>query len=200
MTATHPTCERLRAADWRVEPCPASDAVALVRQHHYSRSAANTSVAAHGLYREAEGCLSPLYGAALWMPPLPPAARAVVGDGEDWRGVLVLSRLVVVPDAPPNSASFLLGRSMKLLDRDRWPVLLTYADTRMGHTGAIYKATNWESHGEVAGGDVWIGPDGEQRGRRRGPRTLSAADMRALGFSRVPSMPKIRFVHREVPR
>jgi hypothetical protein len=187
----------LRSDEWRVTTCPARDASELVRRYHYSHSTANTCVASHGLYREAEGILSPLYGAALWMPPLPPAGRAVVREGEDWRGVLVLSRLVVHPDVPTNGASFLLGRSMQLIDRDRWPVLLTYADTRLGHTGAIYKATNWELEGEVAGGDVWIGPNGEQRGRRRGPKVLSADEMRAEGFERAPAAPKLRFVHRD---
>ena len=84
---------------------------------------------------------------------------------------------------------------MRLIDRSRWPVLVTYADTRLGHTGAIYKATNWRCDGEVPAGDVWIGKGGEQRGRKRGPRTLLASEMRELGFIRASPMPKIRYVH-----
>jgi hypothetical protein len=189
--------EHLRGAEWEVRPVPRAEAAQLVKLFHYSGSCANTCVASHGLYRRDEGVLGRPYGAAMWMPPLPPAGRAVVRGDEDWRGVLVLSRLVVAPEVPTNGASFLLGRSMKLLDRSRWPVLLTYADTRLGHTGAIYKATNWQAEGSVAAGDVWIGPDGEQGGRRRGPRCLSVGEMRAAGFERAPAAPKIRFVHRE---
>ena len=134
------------------------------------------------------------HGAALWIPPTRTAGEAVAGDA--WAGVLALSRLVVAPEMPTNAASFLLGGSMRQIDRDRWPVLLTYADTRQGHTGAIYRATNWTCDGPVPAGDVWIDGTGRQRGRKRGNRTLSAAEMRAAGFERAPAAPKIRFVHR----
>lgn len=187
---------RLRRADWGVKPCTLRDARALVEQYHYSRSTANTAVATHGLFRD-DG-RGGLWGAAVWMPPTPTAARAVAGD--DWRGVLTLSRLVVHPDVPINGASFLLGGSMDLLDRGRWPILLTYADSRMGHTGAIYRATNWLDEGDVKAGDTWIGPNGEQRGRKRGPRNYSADEMRAMGFTRAPAGTKRRFTHRTKAR
>lgn len=175
--------------EWSVESISHADAVACVESWHYAAGASNTSVARHGLFSLG----GELCGAALWMPPTPAAGKAVAGD--EWRGVLSLSRLVVAPDLPTNAASFLLGRSMRMVDRKRWPVLLTYADTRLGHTGAIYRATNWTDQGEVPAGDVWIGPDGQQRGRKRGGRNLTADEMRALGFRRAPNLPKRRFVH-----
>lgn len=185
----------LRRSAYQVRPAPFRDARALIERVHYSHSTANTAVACHGLYRS-DDILSPLLGAAIWMPPLPPAARKATLPGEDWRGVLVLSRLALEADLPTNAASFLLGRSMRLLDRQRWPILLTYADTAQGHTGAIYRATNWTDEGLVDAGDIWIGPDGQQRGRRRGPQTLTVAQMRADGYQRAPAAPKRRFTHR----
>ena len=184
--------EQLRRHEWNVRSCPAVEAKQIIVRWHYSKSTANTAVASHGLYYFD----SQLVGAALWMPPLPPAGRAVVRGDEDWRGVLVLSRLAIAEGAPRNSASFLLGRSMRLIDRDRWPILLTYADTYQGHTGGIYRATNWTDEGLVPAGDVWVGPAGEQRGRRRGPVTLSATAMRAAGCGRLPRAMKRRFPHR----
>lgn len=181
---------KLRRDEWAVEPIEQWELAHFCALWHYSRSAPNTSVYRHGLVRVAS---NEHLGGALWLPPTKPAAVAVAG--EDWRGVLVLSRLVVAPECPKNAASFLLGRSMRLIDRARWPVLLTYADTRLGHTGAIYFATNWRCDGEVKGGDVWLGPDGEQRGRKRGGVTLSFDQMRALGCVRAARAPKIRFVH-----
>jgi hypothetical protein len=183
----------LLADEWSVVTLDAdrhAEAAALVRQWHYSGSTANTSTVRHGLL-DAEGTLQ---GAALWMPPTRDAARTISPD--HWRHVLSLSRLVVAPDVPTNGASFLLGRAMRLLDRDRWPWLVTYADTRHGHSGAIYKATNWECWGPTRGaGDAWVGPDGEQRGRKRGGRTLRVAEMKALGFTQLPRCPKIKYVH-----
>lgn len=183
--------DKLRKSDWEIKDATQAEAVALIEAFHYSKSAPNTSVYRHALFHRGD---NKIYGCTLWLPPTPPAARAVAG--EEWRGVINLSRLVCIPEAPPNAASFLLGGSMRMIDRTRWPVLLTYADTGMGHTGAIYKATNWESHGETPAGDVWIGPDGERRGRKRGKFNYSAQQMRDMGFEKAPSLPKIRFVHR----
>lgn len=181
----------LRADDgWTFEVGTHWEAEQFCRVMHYSKSAPNTGTV-HALRRNWQ-----TYGVALWIPPTKNAAITVAGD--DWRSVLCLSRLVVAPEVPTNGASFLLGRSMKMLDRKRWPVLLTYADTRLGHTGAIYKATNWTSLGPVPAGDVWVHREtGEQRGRKRGQRTLLASEMVALGYERMPAAPKIKFVHRK---
>lgn len=184
---------RLRAKEWEVRGIPEhSEAVQLVELWHYSRSAPNTSTYRHGIYPVGDWLAWP-FGAAIWIPPTRAAAQTV---SDDPNAVLCLSRLVVAPDVPSNGASFLLGRSMRLIDRERWPVLLTYADTAQGHTGAIYKATNWECLGPSPAGDVWVDNRGTQRGRKRGGKNLSAADMREIGFVRAPSMPKIKFVHR----
>lgn len=183
---------RLRRTDWSVNTIPThGEAARLIREWHYSKSVANTSTFRHGLYPA--GLLTQCHGVALWIPPTATAARSIAGD--DWRGVLSLSRLVVSPDVPANGASFLLGRSMALIDRNRWPVFVTYADTNQGHTGAIYKATNWRCDGPVAAGDVWQMPDGSLCGRKRGGHTYTSADMIAMGAVRRPSSPKIRFVH-----
>lgn len=189
-----PTGEVLRRVDWSVVPLDHGTAVRMVQCWHYSRSAPNTSVARHGLVPASGDALTgDPFGVAMWMPPTKAAGVAVARD--HWKGVLTLSRLAVAPAMPANAASFLLAGSMRLLDRSRWPVLVTYADTAMGHTGAIYRATNWRCDGPVKAGDVWVGPNGERRGRKRGPRNLSVAEMRAAGFERAPALPKIRFVH-----
>jgi len=182
---------KLRATDgWTVAPLEQSVAVAAIEQWHYSKGAPNTGVTRTGLFDP----LGELCGVALWLPPTKAAAFTV---SDDWRNVLHLSRFVVAPRCPTNAASFLLGRSMnKSVDRERWPTLLTYADTGMEHTGAIYFATNWTCLGEVAAGDTWQHVEtGEIRGRKRGARNISAADMRAAGFERRPNRPKIKFVH-----
>ena len=85
---------------------------------------------------------------------------------------------------------------MRGIDRARWPTLLTYADTAQGHTGAIYKATNWQSLGEVEAGDTWTSPAGEQRGRKRGGVTLTVAQMADQRLTRNVTAPKVKFVHR----
>lgn len=163
----------LRKNDWCVVPVPDQATVlAFLRTHHYAKGGSKASLYRHGLYRrDLWPLVGEVMGVASWLPPLPGVAETVGPPN----GVLVLSRLCVHPDAPKNGASFLLGQSMRLIDRRRWPVLLTYADTALGHTGAIYKATNWRCVGEsVHAGDVWVNADGLQRGRKRGNSTLSS--------------------------
>ena len=198
-TSDAPEALRLRKRNWLVAPIATHNEVRdMVRAWHYSRSVPNTSTYRHGLFRSEYAPLAGVcFGAALWIPPTRTAAESVVG--EDWRGVLCLSRLVVAPEVPPNGASFLLGRSMKMIDKRRWTVLLTYADTAHGHTGAIYRATNWEELGATPAGDVWVNEYGEQCGRKRGQRTLTVRDMTARGLARLPSLPKIKCVYRFGP-
>lgn len=184
--------ENLSRQDWLVERVPHGEAVAVIYQWHYSQSAPNTGQT-HGLYRRAEYPLAELEGAALWLPPTKRAAEAIAGA--DWQSVLSLSRLVVSPSAPRNAASFLLARSMRLIDRERWPILLTYADTRHGHTGAIYKATGWVLDAVTNTGSYFVSESGRQVGRKRGKRNLSAASLRAEGYVEHRS-DKLRFVHR----
>lgn len=185
--------DRLNKQDWEVRHIPQHfEAENFIRLMHYSRSCPNTSTYRHGLYRTGE-FFSLVQGVGLWIPPTRTAAEAIAGD--DWEGVLALSRFCVAPEVPRNGASFLLGRSMRMIDRRRWPVLVSWADTNEGHTGAIYLAANWKSDGEVAAGDVWTTPDGQLVGRKRGRFTLTKTQMQDRGYVRRPSAAKIRFVH-----
>lgn len=180
----------LHKSDWLVTACTQRDAVAFIESTHYAGGASNTSVARHALRHVGD---DRIYGVASWLPPTRRAAESV--NRANPRGVLALSRLCVADGVPTNGASFLLGRSMKMIDRATWPTLLTYADTLYGHTGAIYRATNWTCLGEVPGSDAWINVNGERRGRKRGAVNLSTVEMAELGFTRLPKMPKIKFVH-----
>jgi len=186
-----PSDDYLLAEQWSIATCTQREAVSFIESTHYSMGAPNTSVARHALYRLDNP--DKIRGIALWLPPTKPAAESVNRD--NWRGVLSLSRLCVADEVPRNGASYLLGRSMRLIDRAKWPTLLTYADTAYGHTGAIYLATNWTRIGLVKGSDAWVTATGERRGRKRGGRNLSSQDMRDAGFLRLPTRPKVKFVH-----
>lgn len=183
----------LRKRDYEVRDCSLSATLAFLREVHYAGGRGTTATYCHGLFRQ--GCL---VGVALWLPPTRVAALSV---DEDWRGVLSLSRLAVGPAEPTNAASFLLGRSMRLVAADRrFHTLLTYADERQGHTGAIYRATNWDYVGTMRGASAWIDEDGHQVSARTGrPHergTRSHAEMAALGYVRIPRSRKHKFVKR----
>lgn len=75
------------------------------------------------------------FGAALWHNP---SAR---GLPNEW---LELRRLAIPDDAPPHTASWMLGAMAKWVRANlpEVPRLISYQDTDV-HTGTIYKAAGW---------------------------------------------------------
>lgn len=180
--------ERLRKADWRVETCSLAEAQALVAAHHYAGGGSNTATGRHGLYRVGE--TQPV-GVAWWIPPTKSAALATYP--ERWTGVLALSRLVIAPGVPKNAATFLLSRSVKLIDRAKWPCLVTYADEWRGHSGGIYRAAGWTYVGRTKPERTYT-LNGRMIARKAGPKTRTHAEMLALGAVCVGSFAKHKFV------
>ncbi|MCG8400020.1 MAG: aspartyl-phosphate phosphatase Spo0E family protein [Firmicutes bacterium] len=178
----------LHKAEWEVRPVSLDEARVVVENHHYARGAANTAVATHGLFRRNEWFGARCYGVAWWIPPTREAGGAVWCNPDE---VLALSRLVLVPEAPRNAATFLLMRSVRMLDQ-RWRCLLTYADTWRGHTGHIYRAAGWEYLGLTQPKAIFT-VDGRLTAIKAGPRTRTHAEMHAMGAKLVGRFPKHRF-------
>jgi len=131
-------------------------------------------------------------GVAVWLPPTRVAAESV--NRENWRRVLSLTRLAVHPDVATNGASFLMGRSIRIIRQaGEWLSLVTYADHFMGHSGAIYQATNWQFVGDMKGSPRWEDAEGRQVARKS---TVSRNDqeMRDLGYRNVGTFGKRKFV------
>jgi len=130
-------------------------------------------------------------GAAWWIPPTRTAAEASTSG--DWRRVLALSRFVLDPLVPKNGASFLLSRSVRLINRTGdWDVLVTYADEWQGHTGTMYLAAGWEYVGKTKPERVYV-LNGRMVARKAGPHTRTHAEMLALGAECVGSFAKHKF-------
>jgi hypothetical protein len=179
---------RLKKSEWEVRDIPIAEARPIVEKYHYARGAANTATELHGLYRRGEWLGAPCYGVAWWIPPTRSAAAAWWPDPDE---VLVLSRLVIIPGTPKNAATFLLMRSVKMLD-PRWKCLLTYADTWQGHTGHIYRAAGWEYLGMTAPERIYQ-LNGRMVSRKAGPRTRTHDEMIRLGAQMIGSYAKHRF-------
>lgn len=149
---------RIQRGAYYVSDAPLSVAQSMTREHHYSRGGSNTAVYVHGLYRESDDAL---IGIAWWLPPTRVACESV--NKLEWKKVLSLSRLVILPDVPNNACSFLLARSINLIWRDkRFVSLVTYADESQSHTGAIYRATNWNYIGRTGPYPRWLDSSGKQ--------------------------------------
>lgn len=182
--------DKLKKNEWTVSDINQSDASKLVRDFHYSKGGSITSVYRHGLFRI--GDPSPK-GVAVWLPPTRVCAESVNKDG--WKMVLSLTRLVCHPDCPKNAASFLLSNSIKKIKKDgRFLSLVTFADERMGHTGAIYKATNWQYLGLTKPTPCWIDPSSGRQVAIKSTKHRTVSEMRSLGYEKIGSFRKHKFV------
>ncbi len=119
----------------------AAEVRALCERHHAYGSAGDVFTYAFGVFEE--GALVAAYA---WQPPPPGTADAVCPEAP--QGVLALSRMVAVPsnERRLRHVSKPLRRQMlTLIDRTRWPVLVTYSDEGLGHSGHVYKCSGWTS-------------------------------------------------------
>lgn len=115
-----------------VMPCSKSDADTLVRSRHYSR---RPSIFWKGFALVANGKIE---GVAVYGQPSA-ALQKHAFTNRDFR-FYELSR-VVIQTTERNAASFLVGRSLQMLEKPC--AVVSYADSAWGHTGCIYQATNW---------------------------------------------------------
>jgi hypothetical protein len=184
--------EKLRRGDWEVRPVDISVARRLVEQEHYAAGASNTATYLHGLFPAGAFFDEECRGVAWWIPPTRLAAQATYP--KRWQGVLSLSRLAIRPDVPNNAATFLLARSRRLIDAKIWPCLVTYADDWRGHTGAIYKADNWQYCGKTKPERTYC-VNGRMTARKAGGKTRRHDEMLAIGAELIGSFSKHKFVY-----
>ena len=139
----------------RVERIKKEESHEWIMKKHYAHRLPSISFA-FGLIKQHE-----LMGICTFgMPPQPQ-------ENIEWKPyvLLELNRLCIEDNSPRNSLSYLVGSAIKLLPKPR--VLISYADSGMGHHGYIYQATNWIYTGMGGGGHkIYIMKDGTEKHRR----------------------------------
>lgn len=112
---------------------------------HYARRLCPISYA-FGAWQETK-----LVGVVTYGTPLSSTLRSGV-CGDAWKHcVLELNRLCC--DSVKNLASILVGRSLSMLPKPS--IVVSYADTKQGHVGYIYQATNFLYTGLSANVKDW---------------------------------------------
>lgn len=138
------TNEKRRA--YCVRPITRSDCAHLILNVHYAKRWPSISYA-FGLFREDSLVGVVTYGT----PPSAPLRNGVAGKDHASQ-VLELNRLCLV-DNLRNEASMLVGRSLRLLPKDK--IVVSFADTAQGHIGVVYKAANFRYFGLSAKRTDW---------------------------------------------
>jgi len=106
----------------------------LILNIHYAKRMPSISYA-YGLFNKDKMVGLVSYGS----PASPFLCKGICGV-EYKSEVIELNRLVLV-DNNKNEASYLIGKSLKMLPKPK--IIVSYADTGQDHTGYIYQATNF---------------------------------------------------------
>lgn len=130
---------RSRLPKYDLRPATREEVLPLFQAYHGYKGAGGTATYCFAVYE-----VGVPIAAFLWQPPPPGAAKSVCPEAP--QGVLSLSRMVAVPAhmRKLKHISKPLARQMRhLIDRTRWPVLVTYSDEGQGHTGYVYVCSGW---------------------------------------------------------
>jgi len=116
--------------------------------------------------------------------------------------LLELDRFCIHPSRhKKNFASFIMARVIRLIKRD-FPIirkLVSFADPRAGHTGHIYKASNWTDLGKTAPSYYYLDPNGNevnkktlyQSAKRQG--LIEREYFESLGYKKVQTPAKFKY-------
>ena len=117
-----------------IDQIPYRLAMDIVIEKHYLHRQAPCSKA-FGLFDGFECVGVIVYGVS----PSSTLLRGVCGD-EEKSNVYELTRLWVDDSVPKNGESYLIGNTIKLLDKE---IIISFADSAQNHLGIVYQATNF---------------------------------------------------------
>lgn len=123
------------------------------------------------LFREGNFGIPEMVGVCVYTRPAgPTAGQSYYPEAPD--KVLELRRLCLIDETPKNAESYFVSRSIKWLKQNTdWEFILSYADMEQGHSGVIYRASNFEYQGLTG-----VGKTLEVDGKKFHIRTLSMLD------------------------
>jgi len=134
---------------WEVRKVTRKDITAFIEQWHYSASI-NGCIAdyCYALYDGDE-----MKGAMFFGRMAMANQWKRFSDTES--SVIELRRLCCIDDTPKNTESYFIGAALRML-RKEWGkgIVVSYADKEYGHTGVIYRASNFKMIGEIKGAKV----------------------------------------------
>jgi len=159
-------------ANYRVDPIRFDSARPFLRNWHYDKYVNVQCKHAFGLFKpENDFGIPEMVGVCVYtLPAGPTAGQAYCPEAPD--KVLELRRLACIDETPRNAESFFVSKTLKWLKKNTdCQVVISYADPEQGHTGIIYKASNFELVGRTSPGTAV-----SFRGKRLHNRSLSMTD------------------------
>ncbi len=81
-----------------------------------------------------------LLGVVIYGTPSSSSLRSGVCGKDESFNVIELTRLWIEDGTPKNTESYLIGNTLKLVNKE---IIVSYAEIQQGHLGIVYQATNW---------------------------------------------------------
>lgn len=134
----------IKARDLEVLPCGVKEVKGFIEENHYSKSINGVKITQ--CFKVINNGI--LVGAVLF-GQLSTTAWKKFGDKES--EVLELRRLVLIDDCGRNSESRVIGFCLRWIKKNLQAVkiIVSYADPMYGHSGIIYKASNFKMIGKT---------------------------------------------------
>ena len=145
----------MKVRDFTVEEVLRRSIAPFIEKYHYSQNVNGVqSTHCFGLYKEGNFGLPAMIGAMMYAWPSMPATAKKYNPDDPLR-IYELRRLVCIDDTPTNTESYFIGQTLKWLKKNtNIQVIVSFADPHHGHSGVIYKASNFIYKGETGKGSI----------------------------------------------
>ena len=158
--------DAIKARELEIHPCTAKEVRPFIEQHHYSKSINGVKITQcfKVYYKDT------LVGAVLF-GQMSTTAWKKFGDNES--EVLELRRLVLIDECGRNSESRVIGHCLRWIKKNISSVktIVSYADPMHGHSGVIYRASNFEMVGVTPDDKGFLDPETGKTYHSRAMRT-----------------------------
>lgn len=191
----------------RVEPITREEAKPFILRYEWLGTMGVSNAATYGM-RSPSG---ELIGVSCFGWPGSVQSRDICG--KDNRDLAVcLERGACSHIAPPNAASFLIAKTVKMAAAEHnWKIFYAYADPEAGEIGTVYQACNWLYIGQGMGrrpvgrppDDSWMIPEENNKiisSRTLRDRKVTPNRAREMGWIPIPRHAKHKYIHLEGTR
>jgi len=145
----------MKVCELTIKPIGYALAMRLIVAKHYLRRKCPCSFA-FGLFNGPD-----IVGVVCYGTPSSSPLREGICGKEHASNVIELTRLWVDESVGKNGESYLIGNTLRLVDKE---IIVSYADTAQGHVGTVYQATNWIYTGLSAKRTNWnVGIEGHSQ-------------------------------------
>lgn len=139
----------MKVRDFSVKLVESEQIKEFVKKWHYSRTIKGVNISyCFGLYDKGILIGAIIYG-TIGMP------NVWKGYSDNKEDIIELRRLCCIDDTPKNTESYFISKTIKWLKNNtKIKKIISYSDLTYGHTGIVYRASNFKLVKTTSGGKV----------------------------------------------